>query len=138
MQFKRLNFRTKVVLVIQSIAMLMGTSTHVAWAMGNGFLSEKYNANFASMLFWDSLTFLDPLAAVLLILKPKTGLILTAFIIVADVIHNNAFYFEELYMSSLDLSDWLVTYWMIFGQIVFAIFVLFTFRRNMREVTSVR
>ena len=138
MQFKRLNSRTKVVLVIQSVAMFMGASSHVAWAIENGFLSEKYNANFGSMMFWDSLTFLDPLAAILLILKPKTGLTLTAIIIAVDVLHNNIFYFEELYQSSIGLGEWFIKYWMILGQIVFAIFVFITFKRNLKDVNALQ
>jgi hypothetical protein len=126
--------QTKTILIVQCIAMLMGTSTHVMWAIENGFMSSNYNANFGSMLFWDSLTFLDPLAAFLLIFKPKTGLILTAVIIAIDVLHNNIFYFDELYQSSMGLGEWFLKYWMIFGQIVFAVFVFSTLKRNLREV----
>ena len=114
--------------------MLIGTSTHVMWAIENGFMSRNYNANFGSMLFWDSLTFLDPLATFLLIFKPKAGLILTAVIIAVDVLHNNIFYFDELYQSSIGLGEWFTKYWMIWGQIVFAVFVSLTFKRNLREV----
>ncbi|MFK7784153.1 MAG: hypothetical protein AB8B56_03495 [Crocinitomicaceae bacterium] len=128
-QFQALAFSTRVILVVQMIAMLMGTSTHVMWAVENGFLSTRYNAPLFSMVFWDSLTFLDPLAAILLLIRPKTGLILTLIIILADVTHNNIFYFEELYMSGISLSDWLMKYWMILGQIVFALFAILTFRK---------
>jgi hypothetical protein len=38
--------------------------------------------------FWTTLTFLDPLAVVLLVLLPKPGLALTVAIIVADVVIN--------------------------------------------------
>ncbi|NOQ74027.1 MAG: hypothetical protein GQ574_18620 [Crocinitomix sp.] len=112
----------------------MGTSTHVMWAVENGLLSEKYNANLGSTLFWDSLTFLDPLAALLLFIKPKTGVYLTLFIIVIDVIHNNLFYWNELYVNTPSLGDWLSQYWMILGQILFSLFVILTLKGNLREI----
>lgn len=138
MQFVKLCFRTKVFLIVQSIAMFMGASTHVMWAIENGFMSSNYNANVGSMLFWDSLIFLDPLAAFLLIFKPKTGLILTAVIIGIDVLHNNLFYFEELYQSNIGLGEWFLKYWMIFGQVLFAIFVWSTIIRNLKEVNKIK
>jgi len=135
--YKKLPVRIKVILFIQSIAMLMGTSTHVSWAVQNGFLSEKYNAPLSNMLFWDSLTFLDPLAAILLFLRPKTGVILTLIILVVDVIHNNLFYFDELYTRNLGFADWVEEYWMILGQIIFALFVLLTFKKCLRAINSI-
>ncbi|MFC5431388.1 hypothetical protein ACFPTO_21665 [Paraburkholderia denitrificans] len=41
-----------------------------------------------SKVYWDTLAVLDPLAAVLLLLKPRVGVWLTVFIIVSDVLHN--------------------------------------------------
>jgi hypothetical protein len=45
----------------------------------------------ATALYWDSLTLLDPLAAVLLFLRPRIGIALTVAIIVSDVGHNLTF-----------------------------------------------
>lgn len=135
--FKELSSGTKAILIIQSIAMLMGTSTHVSWVVNNGFLSENYNAPLPSMIFWDSLTFLDPIAAILLFLRPRAGLILTLLIILADVAHNNLFYYEELYTSGLSVSEWITKYWMILGQIVFALFALLTFRKCWNDQSRV-
>lgn len=42
----------------------------------------------ASKVYWDALAFLDPSAAVLLFLKPRSGVRLTMLIIVSDVLHN--------------------------------------------------
>jgi hypothetical protein len=39
-------------------------------------------------VFWTSLTFLDPLAVLLLFVRPRPGVALTVAIIVTDVIHN--------------------------------------------------
>ncbi len=134
MTFKYLNQKTKAILITQLIGMLMGTSTHLVWFVKNGFLSENYNAPTLSKVFWDSLTFLDPLAALLLVIKPRTGVFLTLIIIITDVIHNNLFYMNELYINAPELSIWVVKYWMILGQIIFCAFVLFTFKGNLTEI----
>lgn len=136
MLFLELKPSTKLILTLQSIGLLMGTSTHVIWAIENGFLSSNYNANLFSTLFWDSLTFLDPLAALLLFIKPKTGIYLTLAIISVDVIHNNIFYWQELYVNALTMPDWLMKYWMILGQMIFAVFVIITLKRNIKAVNN--
>ncbi len=136
MIFKNLNRNTRGIIIAQAIGMLMGTSTHVIWAINNGFLSDEYNANLFSKLFWDSLTFLDPISVLLLIIRPKSGLYLTLVIIVVDVVHNNMFYREELYLNSIGLGEWIVKYWMILGQIIFGLFVILTFKSNVFEINA--
>ena len=128
MIFKKLNTKTKVILAIQSISMLGATSTHLMMIINNGFLSEEYNIPFFSVVFWDSLTFLDPLAAILLVTKPKTGVWLTATIMVVDVFHNSILL---PLLSTIELP-----HWMIISQIVFLLFVLVTFKSNLREINS--
>jgi hypothetical protein len=39
-------------------------------------------------IYWTSLTVLDPLAAVLLFVRPRVGIVLTVAIITSDVLHN--------------------------------------------------
>ena len=134
MLYKSLDRTTQHILGIQSFCMLMGSSTHIMWAIEHGLLSKNYHANFFSMVFWDSLTFLDPLAAILLFVKPKAGVYLTLFIITADIIHNNVFYLDELYVNAPPLEEWLVKYWMILGQILFGLFVWVTFNRNISAI----
>ena len=114
----------------------MGTSTHLAWVLKYGFLAEEYQAKLFSKIFWDSLTFLDPMAAILLFLRPKIGLFLTLGIIIADVVHNNLVYYEELYFNSLTISEWFTQYWMIVGQIIFMIFVLISFKPILRDLQN--
>ena len=132
--FKSLLTSTKVIISIQFVCMLMGTSTHLAWAINNGFNSNNYNVPLFSRLFWDSLTFLDPIAALLLFLKPKIGICMVLIIILADVTHNNIIYFDELYLNTLDFTSWILKYWMIIGQIIFMLFVVFTFKRNLTDI----
>ena len=114
----------------------MDTSTHILWVLKNGFFSDKYNAPLLTKIFWDSLTFLDPIAAILLFIKPKTGLVLTLMIITTDVIHNNLFYVNELYINPPILTIWIQKYWMIVGQIIFFLFVYFTFNHNYKKIIT--
>jgi len=114
--------------------MLMGSTTHILWVVRNGFLSDNYNVSLFSKIFWDSLTFLDPLAAILLILKPRIGVYLTLFIILFDIVHNNLLHFDELYMNEIELKEWIVKYWMIMGQILYGLFVILTFRSNLNDI----
>jgi len=123
--------------MIQAIGMLMGTFTHVQWIVNNGFLSDNYNAPILTKIFWDNLTFFDPIAAILLILRPKFGLILTLIIITFDVIHNNLFYMDELYINAPTLTIWIQKYWMILGQIIFGAFVYLTFKYNYKHIKNV-
>ncbi|MFT5860869.1 MAG: hypothetical protein ACI865_002985 [Flavobacteriaceae bacterium] len=136
MRFTQLAKSVRITLIIQSISMLMGASTHITWGIKNGFLSEHYHASIGTALFWDSLTFLDPLAALLLIIRSKSGLLLTTFIIIVDVLHNNLFYADELYFTPIPIGTWLATYWMILGQMIFLLFVLVTLKRNWRAVNE--
>jgi len=135
--FKNLDKRTKYFLTIQAIGMLMGTFTHVQWMLINGVLSVNYNAPLLTKIFWDSLTFLDPIAAILLFVRPKTGLVLTLIIITVDVIHNNLFYIDELYINAPNLTIWIQKYWIILGQIIFALFVYLRFKYNYKAIKMI-
>lgn len=134
MVFTKLNTRTRIILIIQSIGMLLGTFTHVRWIINNGFLSERYDAPFLSKLFWDSLTFLDPIAATLLIIKPKIGIRLTAIIIIVDVFHNGFYCFSVFPVKTMYVISWIKDNWMLMTQIAFGLFVVVTFKNNKREI----
>ena len=136
MIFKKLNAKTKVILAIQSISMLGGTATHLMMIINDGFLTEKHNVPFFSVVFWDSLTFLDPLAAILLITKPKTGVWLTAIIMVVDVFHNSILLPLLSTREFFEIITLQMRSWMIICQVVFLLFVLITFKNNMREINS--
>mgnify|MGYP001581228468 FL=1 len=61
----------------------------------------------ASRIFWAALTFFDPLAALLLFIKPRAGIVLTAVIILVDVAHNTFYvalkrqWLEPFYLSQV-------------------------------------
>jgi len=131
MFFAHLNKRTRVVLILQSVSMLLGSSTHISWILKNGIFSRHENTLFASTVFWDSLLFFDLLAALLLIIKPKAGVTLTAIIITADVLHNNSYWiFGSLQLKNSDTLLW----GMFIGQIIFLVFVYSTLKANLAEI----
>jgi hypothetical protein len=130
MIFNKLRTEVKIILAIQTLSMLGGASTHLLWTMKNGFLSPQYDAPLLSMIFWDALTFLDPIAALLLIFKPKFGIYLTAAIIVIDVLHNNIL-LPLLTNREIEIE---ITNWMIVSQLVFLAFVVLTFKTVRQEI----
>src|SRR4051812_21545561 len=73
---------------IYAICLLGATCTHVAMLSRHGVLWDYGGAHLLTRLYWMSLTVLDPLAALLLFVRPRVGVILTVFIIASDVLHN--------------------------------------------------
>ena len=71
--------------------------------------------------FWTSLTFFDTLAVLLLLTRPRAGLVLTTLIIVSDVLINASVGLSH----GFDLPSF-------FAQFVFMVFVLATVRRAWR------
>ncbi len=80
----------------------------------------------ASAIYWSSLTVLDPLAVILLLVRPRAGIAMTAAIIVSNVIHNLWFMAAYPLRGSL-LADVLASPFML-SQIAFLLFVAATAR----------
>ncbi|WP_416051805.1 hypothetical protein [Cupriavidus basilensis] len=90
--------------------LLIATANHVRADFQHGFLWDygyENGAYWASRVFWGALTFVDPLAALLLFVKPRVGIALTAAIIILDVVHNtfyvalNRQWLEPFYLSQV-------------------------------------
>ena len=115
--------------------MLVGASTHIKWIWENGFFSEQVNTSFFSTIIWDSLTFLDVIAAILIIRRPKDGILLTLIIITIDVIHNNLIVLlDNQHINEIGVKMWATKYWMLIGQLLFMAFVFATIKSNLTEV----
>jgi hypothetical protein len=69
-------------------ALLVQGSTIYKQFLMHGLFWDYNNAPLFTCIYWTSLTFIDPLAAILLFYRPRIGLILTFLIIFSDVIHN--------------------------------------------------
>lgn len=74
-----------------ALCLLGATFNHLRTIVQHGLLWDYgYGATISplSKVYWDTLAVLDPLAALLLFLKPRAGVWLTVLIIVSDVLHN--------------------------------------------------
>jgi hypothetical protein len=96
--------------VLFACCLLVATANHVRADIQHGFFWDYgYGdaAYWASRVFWGALTILDPLAALLLFIKPRAGIALTAGIIIADVAHNTLYvavnqqWLEPFYLSQV-------------------------------------
>jgi hypothetical protein len=116
-EHRRLGLRT-----IYALCLLGATYNHAAMLARHGILWDYGGMPKASAIFWTALTVIDPAAAVLLFTRPNAGVIVTAVIIIADVIHNlwiTARYFPPM-LHGVAQSPAMI------GQIIFMIFVLAT------------
>jgi hypothetical protein len=107
---------------IYALCLVGATVNHVRAVLARGWLPEHLPP--ATALYWSSLTFLDPLAAVLLFLRPRIGVALTAAIIVSDVAHNLWFIGAHPLSGSFIRDVTSSTFMM--SQIVFLLFVAAT------------
>lgn len=110
---------TKASVILRSIyamCLLGAASTHVRTLLAHGLFWNYGGVTLFSQVFWTSLTFLDPLATLLLFLKPRVGLLLTVAIIVSDVAHNT---WVMLHSAP---ESWIA--WMYYDQVAFLLFVL--------------
>jgi hypothetical protein len=79
---------------------------------------KNYGYPLVTRLFWSSLTLLDPLAALLLFARPRSGLVLALAIIVSDVAHN----------SWITLRLGTPLNWQYWSQVAFLVFIVATIR----------
>ncbi len=78
--------------LVLALCLLAATFNHLRAALDHGLLWDYgygVDTPLASRAFWGSLTLFDPLAALLLFVRPRWGLLLTLAIIVLDVVHNS-------------------------------------------------
>ncbi|MEQ5839227.1 hypothetical protein N0A02_07215 [Paraburkholderia acidicola] len=110
--------RTSLVIrLVFAICLLAASVNHIVAVVQHGPLWDYgfgSRAPFASRIYWSALTLFDPLAIVLLFLRPRAGIVLTVLIIVSDVIHNT------YYVAMADL--WTAPFYL--SQVAFLVFVL--------------
>lgn len=95
--WKQYPVEVKIILIIYSIGFLTGTYTHLQGILTHGFLGQ--NAPLFFRIYWDSLTFFDPLAAVLVWVKPKWGILLAILIMASDILINSFAYTRGVFME---------------------------------------
>lgn len=108
--------------IVYALCLAGATVNHVRAVAAHGWLPERLPL--ATAIYWGSLTFLDPLAVLLLFIRPRAGIALTAVIIVTDVLHNLWFMASHPLARSF-LRDVTSSGFMM-SQIVFLLFVAAT------------
>ena len=77
-----------IIRLLWGACLALGTSSHVLAIVQHGWASDYGGMPIPTRVFWTSLTGLDPLTAILLLIRPRFGIIFTGCIMVADVWHN--------------------------------------------------
>jgi hypothetical protein len=109
--------------LVWALCLTIGTCTHVA-ALIYGWNDR---VPLPSLIFWDSLTVLDPLAAILLFLRPRIGVALTLAIMVSDVVH-----------TIWAIAAFAAMVWPVVAEALFLIFVLATAHLIWRDASGQR
>ena len=101
---KLLNFHQKefniirIITLIYIIGFAVGTTTHTMDILRLGLFGYNH-VSLGVNIYWTMLTLLDPLAIVLLLVKPKWGIVLSVVIMVSDltvnITHTILYYFES-------------------------------------------
>jgi len=113
--------------LIYAACLILATGNHALVLIRHGLFWNYGGAPFLSSVFWTSLSLLDPVAAILLFLRPNIGVGMTAAIIVADVAHN--LWIRMLYAPAGFAAAVLLCDPFLLSQIAFLIFVLATARQ---------
>jgi hypothetical protein len=72
--------------IVYALCLAGATVNHVRALLAHGWLPAHLPT--ATALYWTSLAVFDPLAVVLLFVRPRIGIVLTLAIIVSNVAHN--------------------------------------------------
>lgn len=114
-------------LVIRSLwalCMIGAGINHARTLLRHGLWWDYGGVAWPSAAYWTSLTFLDPLAALLLFVRPKAGIALTVAIIASNVVHNLAIVAHRApageFLNHVALGPF------VLSQIAFLLFVLAT------------
>ena len=108
--------------IVYALCVGGGTFNHVRSVLDQGWLPE--HVPLPSAIYWSSLTFLDPLAALLLFVRPRIGIALTVAIIGTNVPHNLSY--TAAYAPPGAFVSTVTSSFMMMSQMVFLVFVALT------------
>jgi hypothetical protein len=80
-------------LIVRSLwaaCLMVGGLNHARILLRHGLFWDYGGVAWPSAVYWSSLTVLDPLAAALLFVRPRAGIVVTAALIATNVAHNLA------------------------------------------------
>ena len=120
-QVQAVHRRSLIIRSIWAACLVIGGVNHASNLLRHGLFWDYGGVAWASAAYWSSLTLIDPIAAALLFVRPKVGILSTIVLIVTNVIHNlavTAYYAPEgAFLTRAYTSPFMVS------QIVFMLFV---------------
>ena len=123
-RFVRRRDRSLLVRAVYAACLLGATFNHGRILVQHGLFWDYGGVPVASAVFWTSLAALDPLAAVMLFVRPNAGVAATGVIIVADVTHN--LWMTARYALPRRFLDAVLTDPLVVSQVAFMLFVATT------------
>jgi len=100
------------------LGLIAGTVSHILDICLGGFLHYNYSTLLFN-IYWTSLTFLDPLAIILLFYLPYLGMVIAVLIMISDIAVN-------LYVTYVFNHSDVFSSWKLESQILFGVFVFIT------------
>ena len=114
--------RGRLIRTVYALCLLGATFNHIRAIADHGWLPE--HLPLGSAIYSTSLTFIDPLVAALLFLRPRLGIASTAVVIGTNVPHN--LLLTAAYVAPGEFLNVVLSSFMLVGQIVFLVFVVLT------------
>lgn len=108
--------------IVYALCLAGATINHVRAVLAHGWLPDHLPT--ATAVYWSSLTVLDPLAALLLFLRPRAGIALTGAIIASNVAHN--LWFIRSHPLGRSFVEDVTSNGFMVSQLAFLLFVLAT------------
>lgn len=117
--------------VIYAVCLVGATFNHIRAVMAHGWFPADLPQ--ATAAYWASLTFLDPLAAALLFIRPRAGIAASLAIILSDVGHN--LWFAATYFHGTSVARSIATNPFLLSQMGFLVLVSCTAWIPWRELS---
>tara|TARA_R110000824_G_scaffold127250_1_gene287264 strand:+ start:2924 stop:3343 length:420 start_codon:yes stop_codon:yes gene_type:complete len=124
--------RGRIIRSIWAACLLLAGLNHARILFQHGLLWDYHGASLASAIYWSSLTFIDPLVAALLFIRPRIGVLATIVVITTNVVHNIAV--TASYMRDDAVLIYVTTSPQLMIQIGFLLFVIATWRMAWHDV----
>ena len=127
--------RGRIIRSIWAACLLLAGLNHARILLQHGLFWDYYGASLASAIYWSSLTFIDPLVAALLFVRPKIGVPVTVVVITTNIVHNLALTANNTRDGTL--FRYVISSPQLMSQIGFLLFVIATWRMAQSDVGRV-
>lgn len=126
--------RGRIVRRIWAACLALAGLNHARILVQHGPWWDYGGAGWGSAAYWSSLTLLDPLAAVLLLVRPRAGVAMAAGIIATNVVHNLGFVAGRVPQGTF--VHHVATSPPMVSQIAFLLFVAATWRMAWQDLRA--